>query len=145
MKQRPVRSFIDRIYRTTNNDLALAGGASGTLSFQKSDFGFTSDDAIKPMEFLVTLGVSTGVSNANAPVQARFSWLIEGTTNSRVMMISPGTQKTYRIRVPASTDYSAVAANVSVLGVHCLNLSTSNATNVIAQVEAWFNRMPSYP
>jgi hypothetical protein len=111
----------------------------------KSDFGFVTDDAIRPYEFRITLGVANGVAGNAAPVEVRFSWVYEGVVNSRTMMISPGTQRVYRLRVPTSTDFSTAPANTVMVNVHMLNMSTSLATDGVVLIEAWFNRMPQFP
>lgn len=145
VKQRPNLNPIDRVYRSTNNDFNLAGGASGVLSFTKADFGFTTDDAIRPYEFRITLGVANGVAGNAAPVQTRFSWVYEGVVNSRTMMVSPGTQKVYRLRVPTSTDYATAPATTTLVNVHMLNMTNSLATVGVVLVEAWFGKMPAFP
>ena len=144
MRQRPNLSPISRVYRVNQNDLALTAGAGGSLTFVKSDFGFASPDTIRPTLLYLTLGVATN-AGTSAPVQVRMSWVVEGVSNMRTIMVSPGTQRVFPLRIPASTDFDTVAANTPIVEIHAENMSSTAATNLIAQVEGWFSLMPPFP
>ena len=141
MRQRafPQINRIESMYRKQALTTSVAAGGTSNTAITLSDLSIPANQAVKPTLALFHFGLTMN----SGPVYVVVSWVIEGVSTSRSLLVTPGQITTLRLPIPRSTDFDDNIGTTAVFEIRYDN-NSSSASEVTCVCEANFLGMPLY-